>query len=335
MSHPPDYRLPGPCPVVCHEGELAAPADTGGLGPYPPLPTDPLPYRLYLPQPGTHQNLRALVLHSPGLGGNRDSGQAWLHHWASWGLPVLGLQHPGSDDRALGGTSTGPSPFALRRAWAQTRDQGVKWTRARQLAGFLAERNELPVARSRGPLLTWDRLALSGHSLGAACMQALAGETPPRHDDHPPLAPHSTPTRLAALVLLSPSARGDQPPLPQRFSSMGHPCLSITGTRDDGLGPGDIPATNRRLPHEHMGAREKYLLVLSGGNHGELAGQPWAGPAPDPLATHRRTAILGASAAFLLAQLGEGEVAHAARRWLHQVFPATLTREDEFVYPTA
>src|SRR5688572_2041380 len=43
----------------------------------------------------------ALVVHSHGLGGNREGGDAWGRAWRRAGFAVLHVQHPGSDTDTL------------------------------------------------------------------------------------------------------------------------------------------------------------------------------------------------------------------------------------------
>src|SRR5262245_24589378 len=65
--------------------------------------TDPargreLPLRLRWPD---GEGPCALVVHSHGLGGNREGGDAWGQAWRDAGFAVLHVQHPGSDTPAV------------------------------------------------------------------------------------------------------------------------------------------------------------------------------------------------------------------------------------------
>ena len=57
-----------------------------------------LPLRLRWPD---GQAPCALVVHSHGLGGNRNGGDVWGEAWQRAGFAVLHLQHPGSDTEVL------------------------------------------------------------------------------------------------------------------------------------------------------------------------------------------------------------------------------------------
>lgn len=282
-----DYRRPGPFAVAVGDGEWhdAARARRIAWRRYQPqAAADALP-----PVPAP------LVIHSHGLGGSRASGADWLAHWASWGIAGVAVQHPGSDAAAL----VSDSPLALRHLLRTTVD-------AVQLA-----------ARQGDLLFALDRLAaeaaaigLSGHSFGAVGALRLIGERRGR-DDRP------ADPRIAAAVLFSPSARGGSLPLAERFAGVAIPCLHLTGSRDDGIGPGDISAADRCLPFAHMPPPQR-LLVLAGATHPDFAGQG--------AATERYAGLLrAASTAFWRHRLCADE---AAGDWLRDGLPALLAAGD-------
>lgn len=266
---------------------------------------------------------RGVILFSHGLGGSRQGGADWLAHWASWGFVTVALQHPGSDETLL----KAGSPLALRRALqsAMTREQLL--ARVGDVAFSVRHLDHGGLAEVPAGL----PMAMSGHSFGAVTTLAVAGE---RLDGHQPAVEPATRDRFDAALAFSPSARGEHALLPARFGSIRLPFLSITGTRDDGIGLSDITADNRRLPYRHMPGPEKYLLVLAGGAHLDFAGQSSSGE--KTLFRRSQTppglvaAVRSASTAFWLAHLaGDGE----ARGWLREQFPAALTPDDEFLFP--
>lgn len=241
-----------------------------------------------------------LVIHSHGLGGSHASGADWLTHWASWGIAALAVQHPGTDATAL----ASDSPLALRHLLRTAVD-------ANQLA-----------ARQQDLLFVLDRLAdeahaaigISGHSFGAASALRLIGER--RGRDDLPADP-----RIKAAILFSPSARGGSLPLAERFAPVTLPCLHLSGSRDNGIGPGDITAADRCLPFRHMPGPHQSLLVLDGADHRGLAGQGHGS------ATQRRC-LQAASTAFWLGHLaGDADAAN----WLNEGLPKGLAAGDRLV----
>lgn len=278
-----------------------------------------LPLRLYLPDA---PQLRGLLLFSHGLGGTRDGGQAWLSHWASHGIAAISVQHPGSDASLLG---EGRSPQALRQAFRAAMSPEQLSLRLDDLYFLLAAVGTNPTLPAQ--LATAPAIGLCGHSFGAVTVQLLAGEQRPGRTPRP-LDP-----RVRAALALSPSARQPElgPGLAQRFGAIELPFMSLTGTRDDGMGLSDITAANRELPFRHMAPGHKYLLVFDGGTHLDFAGQ--ASDAEGSVFRLRRNpprfgeALLAASTAFWLAHLAEDP---QSLDWLHTTLPGRLPPGDRF-----
>lgn len=308
-----------------------------------------LAWHLYLP-PG--RGRVPLVIFSHGLGGSRETGAAWLSHWSAHGLACLALQHPGSDRDQLAGVA----PLDLPRVMAQamtgeqmlSRVADVQFVVSRLVRGGVAEECDrvevveagiAPAGSAEQPpsgdidpaapalpepfpyeRLDLDRLGFAGHSFGALTAQALAGE---RLDWGKPDVTTAKPFR--AFLALSPSARGAPAGRAAGFAAICRPFFSITGSRDKGIGRGDVGPENRRLPYAHMPPGHKYLLVLAGATHRHFAGE-----AEDRRRTPAFTrAVQAASLAFWRCYLMGEE---AARRWLQSGFPATLGEGDAWAW---
>jgi dienelactone hydrolase len=251
-------------------------------------------WRHYRPQLGA---AAPLIIYSHGLGGSRRSGEDWLAHWASWGIGALALQHPGTDEAAAGN-----SPLALRHLLRSATDKAQLASRQADLM-FALEAAERQMAVSR--------FGIAGHSYGAVSALRLIGEQ--RGMDDAAADP-----RIAAAILFSPSARGGTTPMEHRFANVTLPCLHLTGSADDGIGPGDIDAADRCLPYRHSCSPGQLLLVLHGAGHLTFAGQG------SGAADHLRL-LAGASSAFWLSRLqGDPE----AGKWLAEELPAQLAARD-------
>jgi len=276
----PDFGRSGPFAVAIDDGEWHDGSRDRTLR-----------WRRYRPRDaGPHP----VVVHSHGLGGSRASGADWLAHWASWGIAGIAVQHPGTDRDAL---ASADSPLALRPLLRSAVD-------ARQLA---LRQHDLMFAIDCIACENPPAIGISGHSYGAVSAMRLLGERRGL-DDCP------ADTRIAAAVLFSPSARGGHRPLDERFSDIALPCLHLTGTRDDGIGPGDIRAADRCLPFTHGVAPDQYLLVLDEATHPELAGDGLAPP-------DRAHALRAVSCVFWLAHLRREP---EATRHLREQCAATL-----------
>ena len=110
----------------------------------------------------------ALVLHSHGLCGSRDGGDAWGRAWREAGFAVVHVQHPGSDSEVLRG-----GLLALRAA-ASADPLIARVADMRFVLGEILRR----AGTGDGPWLRVraDAIGASGHSFGAQTVQALAGK---------------------------------------------------------------------------------------------------------------------------------------------------------------
>lgn len=204
----------------------------------------------------------ALVVHSHGLGGSREGGDAFGQAWRDAGLAVMHVQHPGSDtDTLRGGVAS------LRGA-----------ANASQLVARVADMrfvlDEL-LRRARQPDAPWarvrpDAIGASGHSFGAQTVLALAGKSYPRR------GPVLAEPRYAAFLALSPApGRGDaRSPGAPPFAALRRPLLLLTGSLDgdplgQSFGPEDRAHVYDSLP---AGRDLRALLWLDGADHMTFGG---------------------------------------------------------------
>lgn len=199
----------------------------------------------------------ALVVHSHGLGGNRDGGQVWGQAWRDAGFAVLHLQHPGSDTEVLrdGGV------LALRRAASaeQLRARVADVQFALDEIERRGRRGESPFTRVRR-----DAIGLAGHSFGAITVQALAGQRYARPGD-------GSDERLRAFIAFSPSlGRGLEPR--EQFARVTRPFLAVTGAHDgDPLGQGKTGADRAKV-YDALPQGRRALLWIDGGDHATFGG---------------------------------------------------------------
>jgi hypothetical protein len=203
----------------------------------------------------------ALIVHSHGLGGNREGGDRWGQAWQQSGLAVVHIQHPGSDTDVLRGGMR-----ALRAA-ASAEQLLARVADMRFAADEITRR-----AQQREPgwsRVRLDALGAAGHSFGAATVQALAGQRL--------LVANAglAEPRYKAFIALSPSPgqRGVAAP----FADMRRPMLLVTGSLDaDALGRG-LTGTDRAGVYDGLPSGARALLWLDGADHmtfGGNAAQP-------------------------------------------------------------
>ncbi len=208
-----------------------------------------------------------LVLYVPGLGENREAGEAWRTAWARAGYGVIALQPLDKDGRAWSSPQALAGDFshlARERYAGQAMGQ-----RLERLALLLAE---LKHRQQQGdPLLAsldTDQVALAGYDLGAYTAMAAAGEKLKA------MAEPAPPLPIRAIIALSPVATFNGLAFTARYPNIRVPVLSITGDQDgDALGLVDTPSL-RQAPFQYMPKGDKYLLLLQDMPHRLYSGGP-------------------------------------------------------------
>lgn len=214
----------------------------------------------------------ALVLHSHGLGGNREGGDPWGRAWRRAGFAVLHVQHPGSDTetlrrglRALRGAASAEQliaraadmRFVLDELERRGRAGGSPWSRVRL-----------------------DAIGASGHSFGAQTVLAVAGKRFPVR-----AAPDFVEPRFRAFVAFSPAlGREDRQTPAEQFGAIERPMLLLTGSLDGDPLNRAFEGEDRARVFDGLpaGRGTRALLWLDGADH-----MTFGGNAARPLAARR------------------------------------------------
>jgi predicted dienelactone hydrolase len=196
----------------------------------------------------------ALVVHSHGLGGNREGGDVWGQAWRAAGFAVLHVQHPGSDTavlrQGLAALRSAASAEQLRERVADMQFVADELTRR-------AERREHGWARVRA-----DALGASGHSFGAITVQALAGQR------YPVPAERAADPRFKAFIAFSPSPGQ----VADAFAAVSRPFLAITGSSDSDPLRQSFGGADRAHVYDGLPAGQRALLWLDGADHMTFSG---------------------------------------------------------------
>jgi predicted dienelactone hydrolase len=109
------------------------------------------------------------------------------------------------------------------------------------------------------------RIAVAGHSYGAATAMVIGGVRPGNGKESSDLAD----PRVRCVLPISAAGAGEYGFTAESFRSLRVPALFITGTRD--IRPGKTFEW-RREPFEGAPAGDKHLLILEGANHMQFGG---------------------------------------------------------------
>jgi predicted dienelactone hydrolase len=199
----------------------------------------------------------ALVLHSHGLGGSREGGDAWGRAWREAGFAVIHVQHPGSDtDAVRGGRRALLQAFSVQQLLARVADMRFVLDEVERRA----RAGESGYARVR-----LDAVGASGHSFGAHTVQALAGQ-------RFPAGPSLIEPRFQAFVAFSPSPGREQLGNGGAFDRISRPFLCVTGSLDaDPAGDQKI-GDYRAAVYDSLPPGKRALLWLDGADHMTFSG---------------------------------------------------------------
>lgn len=229
-----------------------------------------VPYKLYLPRGA---GPFPVIVHSHGLGGNREASTFVLQAVADAGFVVVCLQHAGSDTGLLAGAPRPITEASVVSAGRAGMNQQAAQARYGDIPFAIDQLGR--ESQAGGPLagkLDLNRIGMSGHSYGAlatlvAAGQRVLGAQPPTRFAEP---------RIKAAIAYSPNKpRGDDPKT--AFAAVKTPMLHFTGTAD--YTPFDLEKTpfERTTPYQAIQGADQYLIVLDGGDHGVFGGRRGAG----------------------------------------------------------
>jgi predicted dienelactone hydrolase len=221
-----------------------------------------VPYKAYVPKGA---GPFPVVVHSHGLGGNREASTYILQAVADAGFLVVCLQHAGSDSGLLMGGGRPGDAAGVLAAGRAGMNPAVAQARYGDLPFALDQIAKDPVL---GPKADMSRVGMSGHSYGAlstlvAVGQRVLGAAPQTKFAEP---------RIKAAIAYSPNRpRGDDPAA--AFAAVKTPMLHFTGTAD--TTPFDLEKSpfERTAPYQAIKGADQYLIVLTDADHALFGGR--------------------------------------------------------------
>lgn len=221
-----------------------------------------VPYKLYLPEGA---GPFPVVVHSHGLGGNREASTYILRAVAEAGFVVVTLQHAGSDSGILRGGGRPATEAGVVAAGRTAMTAEAAQARYGDLPFALDQIGKDPALKGKADM---SRIGMSGHSFGALSTLTAVGQRLPSA----PAETRYAEPRIKAAIAYSPNKpRGDDPK--QAFARIRNPMLHFTGSED--ATPFDLEKTpfERTTPYQAITGADQYLIYLDGADHALFGGR--------------------------------------------------------------
>lgn len=227
-----------------------------------------LPYKVSFPDAdGSYP----VIVFSHGFGGNKDAFAAISRHWASHGYVVIQPTHADGTkrrqvDRAAGG---GPAVRLGMGGLVKGLDDPARI--ADRVADIVLVMDSLAEIAKATPALAGridaERIGVGGHSFGAYTAMLIGGVTVDLGGER---GKSFRDGRVRCILPVSAQGSGRQGLTERSWAGLTIPMMTITGTRDRGVGGQDVDW--RKEPHAFSPPGDKYLVVIDGANHFSFGG---------------------------------------------------------------
>ena len=226
--------------------------------------------RVYFPKTGGPY---PVILFSHGFGGNKDAFGPVARHWASHGYVVV---HPTHAD-GLGRAEAIPKADAGERAGPRGRFQGLLGAlsdpqkigdRVADLVLILDSLNQLPDAvRGLKGKINAKHIGVAGHSFGAYTAMLIGGVTADLGNEK---GKAFADKRVICILAISGQGTGQQGLSKTSWDALKMPMMTITGTRDQGVGGQGVEW--KKEPYQFSPKGDKFLVVIDGASHLSFGG---------------------------------------------------------------
>ena len=229
-----------------------------------------LPVRIHFPKAGGPY---PVVLFSHGFGGNKESFAPIGQHWASHGYVVIHPSHAdglGRQEMGAGGGERDATSGRGRRSGllGSLNDPASISGRVGDLVLVLDSLDALPkLAPGLVDKVDAKAIAAVGHSFGAYTAMLLGGVTVDLGKEK---GKTFFDERVKCILPISAQGAGQQGLTEKSWDALKIPMMTITGTRDQGVGGQDVAW--KKEPYKFSPAGDKFLVVIDGANHFSFGG---------------------------------------------------------------
>ena len=229
-----------------------------------------LPVRIHFPKAGGPY---PVVLFSHGFGGNKESFAPIGQHWASHGYVVIHPSHAdglGRQEMGAGGGERDATSGRGRRSGllGSLNDPASISGRVGDLVLVLDSLDALPkLAPGLVDKVDAKAIAAVGHSFGAYTAMLLGGVTVDLGKEK---AKSFRDERVQCILAISGQGTGQQGLTRTSWDALQLPMMTLTGTRDRGVGGQDVEW--KKEPFTFAPEGDKYLVVIDGANHFSFGG---------------------------------------------------------------
>lgn len=277
-----------------------------------------IPVKIYLPKDRSKPH--PVVIFSHGLGGSREAAQYLGEYWSGHGYVSVHVQHAGSDNSVWQPVASQGRQGVMGKMRSAINLQTFM-DRNGDISFVLDQLEKLNKPNSKSRLqgqLDLSKIAMSGHSYGAATTLAMAGQ---RYV----LGTNFTDPRVKAAIYLSPPVNLRGQSAEEVFGYIKVPGLLMTGTEDNSP-MGETSQSARRIPFDAIESPNQYLVIFKGGDHMVFNGRPGIRAAkPTDALFHQQ--IQKVSTAFLDAYL-KGDASQQS--WLKTQAPTYFAKTAFF-----
>lgn len=259
-----------------------------------------LPYKVAFP---AVDGRYPLIVFSHGFGGSKDAFSTVSRHWASHGYVVIHPTHADGMERRQAGRAAEGGPAGRPGMGGLLRGLNDPARIADRVADIVLVLDSLATIAKAAPTLAGridaDRIGVGGHSFGAFTAMLIGGVTVDLGGEQ---GMSFRDDRVRCILPISGQGTGQQGLTERSWAGVTIPMMTITGTRDRGVGGQGVDW--KKEPYVFSPTGNKYLVVIDGAGHVSFGG------APGPRGAEITDVVKLCSTLFWEAYLKDSQPAH-------------------------